>query len=401
MTEPADSGLLRAAIAVRRGAFELDAELSAGPGEVVAVIGPNGAGKSTVLSALAGLTAVHAGRIVLGPTVFDDARSGTFLAPEHRRVGVMFQDYRLLAHLSVLDNVAFPSRCRGKGRGPAREDARRWLSRLDLDRLAARRPASLSGGQQQRVALARALAAEPELLLLDEPMAALDAQSRLDVQALLASHLRRFARPCVLVTHDPVDALLLADRLVVLEGGRVRQVGSPTEVSRRPATAYVARLLGLNLYRGRLRGGRLELADGGELAVTASSDDDRTSGPQPGTSTALAVLRPSSITVHASRPSESSARNAWPARVDGVAALPDRIRLHFDGDPPAIADLTPAAAGELGLGPGSAVWLTAKATDITAWPDPGAGARAEDATHPVPDRVVPKWPWARRRPMAR
>ena len=192
------------------------------------MLGPNGAGKSTLLSAVAGLTPVSAGRIQLDGRSLDDADSGTFVEAAQRPVGFVFQDYRLFPHLSVLDNVAFSPRARGLGRRAGPRCRRRtgwtgWASPTS----ARRRPADLSGGQAQRVALARALAGDPALLLLDEPLSALDARTRLDVQTELKRHLVDFAGPCLLVTHDPLEALVLADRLLVLEHGRVVQEGTP------------------------------------------------------------------------------------------------------------------------------------------------------------------------------
>ena len=204
---------------MRRGEFVLDVELEVGPGEIVAVLGPNGAGKSTLLRALAGLTGLDEGAIVLGGHVLDDVAADVFVPPERRPVGLVFQDYRLFPHLSVLDNIAFAARAAGRGRSVARSRAGGWLERLELEELADRKPGQLSGGQGQRVALARALASEPGLLLLDEPTAALDARTRLTVRADLRRHLRQFEGPTVIVTHDPLEAMVMADRLVVIEDG--------------------------------------------------------------------------------------------------------------------------------------------------------------------------------------
>ena len=212
---------------VRRGGFTLAVSLAAAPGQVLGVLGPNGAGKSTLLSAVAGLTPVSAGRITLAGQVMDDADAGTFVEASGRPVGFVFQNYRLFPHLTVAENVAFSPRARGLGRRAARSAASHWIDRLGLTDLADRKPGQLSGGQAQRVALARALAGQPALLLLDEPLSALDAGTRLDVQAELKRHLADFTGPCLLVTHDPLEALVLADRLIVLEGGRIVQEGTP------------------------------------------------------------------------------------------------------------------------------------------------------------------------------
>jgi molybdate transport system ATP-binding protein len=351
-------------LSVQRGEFELRLALSARPGQVLGVLGPNGAGKSTLLRALAGLTPISAGRVRIGSTVLDEPDSGIFVPPEQRRVGLVFQTYRLFPHLDVLDNVAFAPRSLGAGRQRSRALARPWLERLDLVDLAGRRPAELSGGQAQRVALARALAAEPEVLLLDEPLAALDAQSRLDLRGELRRYVAGFAGPVLLVTHDPLEAMVLADRLVVLEAGRLVQDATPAVLARRPATQYVARLMGLNLYRGELRPDHsVDLDGGGSLVVP--TDPSLRDGQR-----VLVGLRPSSISVHAARPEQVSTRNIWPGTVSGLEMLADRVRVQVDGAPDALVDLTPAALTELGLRPGVPVWLSAKATEVETYAEP-------------------------------
>jgi molybdate transport system ATP-binding protein len=341
------------------GEFELDVDLAAQPGEVLAVLGPNGAGKSTLLRVVAGLHGLRAGSVRLGDRVLDDPGSGRFVEPQGRRLGVVFQDHRLFPHLRVLDNVAFGLRARGVHAGEARSTATEWLARLGLGELARRHPRQLSGGQAQRVALARALASSPDALLLDEPLAALDVQTRAEVQGELREHLRAFAGPTVLVTHDPIEALLLARRIAVLEHGRVVQVGSPAEITARPLTPYVAKLVGVNLYRGVAEGNGVAVDGGGRL-IAADAPTGRV----------LAALRPSAITVHTEQPHGSSARNIWSATVAALAPLGDRIRVSVTGELPATVDVTAAAVAELELAPGRTVWLSAKATDVTAYPAP-------------------------------
>jgi molybdate transport system ATP-binding protein len=344
-------------VVVERDSFRLDVAIEVGPGDVVALLGPNGAGKSTLLRAVCGLVPLTDGRIEVGGTVVDDAASDVFVDPSRRRIGVVFQDHRLFPHLNVVDNVAFGLRVGGVGRAEARAAARAELDRLGLGAYADRRPATLSGGEAQRVALARALAARPTALLLDEPLAALDAATRLEVRAWLGEHLRDHAGPTLLVTHDPVDALVLADRVVVIEAGRVVQEGRAEELGRRPATDYVARLLGINLLRGRADAGRVALAGGGELSVP----DGGTSGP------VLVAVRPAAIAVHTTRPA-GSPRNVWSGVVDSVQSIGDRVRVTVAGEPSVQADLTEAAVAELGLRPGEAVWLSTKATELEVYP---------------------------------
>jgi molybdate transport system ATP-binding protein len=340
---------LRARVVVERPPFRLDAALEVADGEVVALLGPNGAGKTTALRVLAGLTP-NRGSVVLDGEVLDR------VPPERRRVGVVFQDYLLFPHLSVVDNVAFGPRCRGTGRAAARREAMAWLERVGLAEYADAKPRSLSGGQAQRVALARALAVRPRLLLLDEPLAALDAGTRLEIRARLRHHLAGFEAATVLVTHDALDAMVLADRIVVLERGAIVQDGTPVEITRRPRTDYVARLVGLNLYRGRAAGGVVELAAGGRLSV-----DDPVAGE------VFVAFPPSAVALYGQRP-EGSPRNVWQVTVIGVERQGDRVRVELAGAPPVVADVTPAAVAELRLLAGQPVWAAVKATETHAYP---------------------------------
>jgi len=356
MTHGGSDGLVVDA-EVRRGSFTLAVSLAAAAGQVLGLLGPNGAGKSTLLSAVAGLTPVSAGRIMLAGQVMDDADAGTFVEASGRPVGFVFQNYRLFPHLSVADNVAFSPRARGLGRRAARSAASHWLDRLGLAGLADRKPGQLSGGQAQRVALARALAGQPALLLLDEPLSALDAGTRLDVQAELKRHLADFTGPCLIVTHDPLEALVLADSLVVLENGRIVQEGSPAQVARQPRTDYVAKLVGLNLYAGHADGSAVKLTGGGAFVVPDHGQHGDV----------LVAVRPSAVVVSSQQPQLSSARNTWPAKITGLTLLADRVRLDLDGQPPALVDVTPAAVAELSLDPGRQVWLSVKATDLEVY----------------------------------
>ena len=318
--------------------------------------------------------------------MFDDVEAGTFRSANRRPIGLVFQNYRLFPHLSVRENVAFGLRSQHVERREARRLADRWLERFGLAEFAARKPGALSGGQAQRVALARALAGEPGLLLLDEPLAALDARTRLEVRAELRRHLADFAGPTLLITHDPLDAMVLADRLLVIEDGRIVQQGTPAEVARRPDTNYVARLVGLNLYRGRQTGTQVRLTDGGLLQAAfappaAPPIDKLKPGPagaseqvddEPASAPVLVAIRPSAIALHTSRPERSSPRNVWSGHVVGLESLTDRVRVQVAATPAALVDITTDAVADLKLMYGTEVWLSTKATDIDIYPDPTA-----------------------------
>ncbi|MCX5600000.1 ABC transporter ATP-binding protein [Streptomyces phaeochromogenes] len=342
---------LDAHLVVDRGSFRLDVALTAAPGDVVALLGPNGAGKTTALRALAGLTPLTGGHLRLDGAVLDRT------APESRPVGVVFQDYLLFPHLTALDNVAFGPRCHGATKAEARAQASEWLERMGLAEHAGAKPRRLSGGQAQRVALARALATNPRLLLLDEPLAALDARTRLEVRTQLRRHLAEFEAVAVLVTHDPLDAMVLADRLVVIEDGRVVQEGTPADIARHPRTDYIAHLVGLNLYKGRAEGHTVHVDDG--PAITTTED---LTGP------VFVAFPPSAVTLHRDRPTGSSARNLWQCEVAGLETHGDQIRADLTGELPLAADLTTVAAAELDLHPGATVWATVKAAQTHAYP---------------------------------
>ncbi|HEV7188055.1 MAG TPA: ABC transporter ATP-binding protein [Blastococcus sp.] len=344
---------LSARVVVRRGALDLDVAVDVADGEVLAVLGPNGAGKSTLLRVLAGLLPPDGGSVVLdGNQIWDGDRH----APAHRRaLGMVFQDHLLFPHLTVTDNVAFGLRTRGVRRAESRAVAKAWLDRVGLDGLGGRRPAELSGGQAQRAALARALVGEPRVLLLDEPLSALDARTRLTVRAELRRHLAEFAGSTVLVTHDPVDAMALADRVVVVEDGRVVQEGTPAEVSRHPRTDYVARLVGLSLLPGTGAGTAVRLDGGGTVAVAEVAD-----GP------VFAAIRPESVALYLARP-EGSPRNVWPVTLVGATPHGATVRCELAGEVPLIADVTETAFAELGLVNGAQVWATVKASEVAVY----------------------------------
>jgi molybdate transport system ATP-binding protein len=351
---------LDADVRVRQGDFELDARVEVAPGETVAIVGPNGAGKSTLLRAVAGLLRLDAGRIVLDGAALDDPAKGAFVAPERRSVGVVFQDYLLFPHLSVVDNVAFGLRCRGVRAAEARERAMPWLERVGLLDQAAVRPAQLSGGQAQRAALARALVTSPRVLLLDEPLSALDASTRAATRRALVRHLRDHDGVRVVVTHDPVEAAALADRLVVLEGGRAVQGGTPAELAAHPRSRYVAELAGVNLLAGRAAGGTVVVGEAAGAVLTIA--DTTASGD------VLAVVHPTAVALHRRAP-EGTPRNVWQATVAEVdRAGGGRVRVLLSPPLPMVAEVTVGAADELGLTEGAGVWASVKATEIAVFP---------------------------------
>lgn len=336
----------------------VDVHLEVADGETVAVIGPNGAGKSTLLSVVAGLLRPDEGHVVL------DGREltgpGTWVAPHDRRIALLAQDPLLFPHLSALDNVAFGPRSAGAGRRTSRETARRWLAEVGIEDLADRRPGQLSGGQAQRVAIARALAADPRLLLLDEPMAALDVA----VRPALRQVLRRVlgGRSVLLITHDVLDALLLADRVVVVEGGRVVEQGPTSAVLTRPRSPFAARIAGLNMVTGSWRDGAVLAPDG--TVVTGLPADP---APTPGTEV-IAVFRPSAVSVFAEAPG-GSPRNSVPVTVTDLEPLGDQVRVHAapPGGVALAADVTVHAVADLDLVPGSSVVFAVKASEVTVY----------------------------------
>ena len=341
---------------LRLGVLDLDMKFSIGEGEVVALLGPNGAGKTTLLRAIAGLVPLGSGRVVLDGEALEDAAHGTYVPTEKRSIGFVFQDYLLFPHLSVLDNIGFGLRSRGTRRVEAARRSQDLLERVGLIEYARSKPSELSGGQRQRVALARALASDPRVLLLDEPLAALDVTTRSAVRRDLKKQLSSFRGVRLVVTHDPLEAAVLADRLIVMENGRHVQTGTPVEVTEHPRSKYVADLVGVNLIRGEAQHGSVRLPDGTEVAAAAAVAGD-----------VFAVIHPRAVAVHRARP-EGSPRNVWPGRANGVELYGDRARVRIEGKIPLVAEVTPAALAELRLGDGGEVWLSFKATEVAVYP---------------------------------
>lgn len=326
---------LLADVEVRLDEFHEDVHLEVADGEVVAVLGPNGAGKTTLLRALAGVTPLTGGSIVLDGLVLDDPGRGVLVPPDRRSCGLVFQEHLLFPHLDALANVAFGPRRRGASKAAAFAVARDWLERLEVADVAHQQPRSLSGGQSQRVALARSLATGPRLLLLDEPMAALDVTQRSAVRRLLRDHVVRSGTSCVLVTHDPLDATALADTIVLVDEGRAIQRGTPAEVTRRPASLWVARLMGVNLLRGRVRVGWFDLGAGLAVPVQGVPDGER-----------WAVLAPRDVAVSPCGTADDPAGGpdrpsgiGWSTRVVSVQSTGDRVMLGLEYPAGLLADV--------------------------------------------------------------
>lgn len=335
------------------GRLRLRAALEVPAGSCLALAGPSGAGKTSVLRIVAGLLAPRRGRVRCDSQLWLDTAAGIDLPPERRRCGYVFQDYALFAHLRVWQNVAYPLRgIRGAKR---RHRAHALLARLGVSELADRRPSEISGGERQRVAVARALAREPEVLLLDEPLAALDARARARAARELAAVVAGSGVPTVLVTHDFVEGAMMADRMAVIDAGRIVQEGSPAQLAAAPATAFVADLTGAVVLTGMARAGAagvtlIELDGGGQLVAG--------SGPRSGL--VAATVHPSEITLEpAEAPAISSAQNRLAAEVVSVTPLGARARVALTAGQALVADVTQAAVADLKLVPGrrvSAVW---------------------------------------------
>lgn len=355
-----------------RRSFSLDVAVSVEPGEVLAVLGPNGAGKSTLLGILSGLLRPDAGHVRVGDRTVTDVGAGVFVPPHRRGVGLLAQQALLFPHMTAEANVAFGPRARGVPKREAEARARALLADVlpDVPDLAVRKPAQLSGGQQQRVALARAIAPEPGLLLLDEPLAALDIDAAPAMRALLRRVIRDGKQTAVLVTHSALDALVLADKVVVLGRGRVVEQGPTREVLGRPRSAFTARIAGLDLIPGVLgEAGALHTGDG---RVIAGRNGDGGSGAVG--DAAVAVFPPSAVAVFAEEP-HGSPRNVLPVRLASIEPRGDVVRLRAaprDGGPEWLdglaADVTPAAVADLAAEPGSPLWFAVKATEVEIHP---------------------------------
>ncbi|MDQ0662712.1 molybdate transport system ATP-binding protein [Arthrobacter ulcerisalmonis] len=342
-----------------------DVSLTVRPGETVAVMGPNGAGKSTLLSSIAGLLRPDSGRAELnGKTLFDlDGGKRAWAPPHHRGTALLAQEPLLFPHLSAVDNVSFGPRSAGVPKRGAQEQALRWLAEVEAEDLAGRRPAQLSGGQAQRVAVARALAADPALLLLDEPLAALDIHSAPLLRRLFKRVLA--GRQAIIVTHDVLDAWMLADRVVILENGRIAEEGPTRAVLERPRSSFAAGLAGLNFIQGTLDGAGVRTSGG--LRIAGHDDEpDLSEEPRPPAkrgSPGVAVFPPSAVSVFLND-AHGSPRNSFAVTITDLEPHGAQVRVRAGS---MAADITPAASADLGLVPGMAVHFVVKAASVAVY----------------------------------
>lgn len=337
----------------------VDLDVSLDTGQVLAVLGPNGVGKSTLLSIIAGLLRPDRGRVEVGGRVVTDTATHTFVAPHARGVAMLSQQAMLFPHMSVAANVAYGPRRRGRSRAAARSVARRWLDAVDAGDLADRKPAELSGGQAQRVAIARALAAEPAVLLLDEPMAALDVTVAPALRRLLRDILREAGRTAVVVTHDLLDVLAIADQIIVLEHGRVVESGAVRGVLTAPRSDFAARIAGINLVSGVVSTPGV-LLTGWDATISGIGELD-------GGTEAVALFQPAAVAVHL-EPPHASPRNVLPVRIAELDVHGTTVRIRGteqpDGGTGLAADITASSAADLDLHPGQDVYFVVKTQEV-------------------------------------
>ncbi len=367
-----------------------DVQLEIGDSERVAVLGHNGSGKSTLLNLLAGTLKPDSGRAVLdGKVLFDigDGR-GVFTPPSARGVAMLAQDPLLFPHMTVLQNAVFGPRAAGASRSDARERARKWLEAVGIEDLEGRRPSQISGGQAQRAAIARALAANPSMLLLDEPMAALDVAVAPALRRVLRDVLR--AQATMIVTHDLLDAVMLSQRVVVLEKGKVAEQGPTEDVLEHPTTPFAAGLAGLNLVRGTYQGGAVVTEDGTKVVGSqrgktdyAKTDpassyfvegttrvrnhDDEVAQVKNGDS-AAAVFPPTAVSVFL-EPPHGSPQNNLRGVISELEPNQELVRVRMRiGEQLLLADVTVQAVAQLDLHPGKEVVFSVKASAVTIYP---------------------------------
>ncbi len=375
--------MLTATLDTHLGAFHLTTALSAESGKTTVLLGESGSGKSTILRLLAGLLDLEHGRIVVDGITYADSEKRLVVPPQERPFGYVFQDYVLFPHLSIFENVAFGLRAQRIARSIIRERVEQALEQVQLAGLESRRPGQVSGGQQQRVALARALVLQPRLLLLDEPLSALDIQTKRETRQELRGILAQAGITTVLVTHDYLDALIFGHQIVVLDHGQVIQNGNQQDLMERPHSSYVAELVGLNFLRGRIvrreadalctiAFGDEQNGPGVELEATLEDHQSTASEPRIGEEASV-VVDPRSITLYRSPP-DGSARNLL--RGDIVQIIPVgsgaqghiRVTLLVDALPlPLTAEVTRASVTHMGLQEGLSIYATFKAVEARAY----------------------------------
>ena len=360
--------LLDFAIAKRFGEFALEIESSVAANETLVVVGESGAGKSTLLKLVAGLERPDHGRIRAGDRSYFDSTRRIDLPPWRRRTGYVAQHHALFPHLTVFDNVAFGLRAAGRSHVDIITRVTDALARLDIGDLAERRPAEISGGQAQRAALARAFVLDPDVLLLDEPLAALDLRTRAQVRGVLKTVLATLPAPCatLFVTHDPLEAMVFGDRIAALELGRVTQAGSREELLARPRSSYVAAFLGINMFHGRIVS-----RDGGIARIRSANDGGELSAVDPGAGGAevVAIVHPREITLFRTAPG-GSAQNAFVGPIIELVPEPpngERVRVALGTRPPLVAEVTDRAVLQLELREGLEVTAMFKATGVTVY----------------------------------
>jgi molybdate transport system ATP-binding protein len=353
--------VLQATLASRQGAFALELEVSVARGSVLVIVGESGSGKTTLLRLLAGLLRPQRGRIAMDATTWFDSGTGVFVPAPGRPIGYVAQDYALFPHLSAAENVDFGLRALGLAKRDRQRRVSGAMERLNIAPLAGRRPRELSGGQQQRVAIARALVLGPSLLLLDEPLSALDVPSRRSVRVELRKLLESLSCATVYVTHHPTEALVFGETIAVLESGRISQRGTRDDLIHRPRSAFAAEFLGVNLLRGTVVGRE----PGGLSRVSVAGGEVLVPGTEAGEVTM--TIHPREITLALERPS-GSARNVFEGEIDEIVPEPPRAelaRLSLATMPPLVAQVTREAIDELGLAPGRRVYASFKASAVS------------------------------------
>ena len=342
--------------------FSLEIGFEVKPAETLVIIGPSACGKTTTLNLIAGLMDPDEGRVALGDRVLFDRRSGASVPTEQRRIGYVFQDFALFPHMTVKENVAYGLQARRRPKAEIPKKVDEVLGLLGITHLRERRPEALSGGERQRVALARAIACDAEILLLDEPLGSLDAQTRNRVRGELQRMLRVIGRIAIMVTHDYIDALTFGDRICVMDRGRVLQMGPRDELLHHPKSRFVADLTGVNFFEGTISSGS---KDGlvevwvGESCVHVASERRDMGG-------VLVAFFPSDVTISTERPS-GSARNVFQSQIKEIIHLGDKVRLSLNGAMPMCAEISADTREEMSIGEGDTVYASLKATAIRTY----------------------------------